>query len=498
MSSSSSSLLFWFFESTKQNTRPTLLLISFLEDTDKLNLIQTNKLLNENCFLFPIQKKISSNKLILLQTNKQVEIRKTRLKITNLTVHLQDFDLFIKYYDSFTSYYSSSITTLHLKFLGSEKLVNSSLFYLLQQNFIHLQVLDLSGNPFSNTQVLLLCELIKSKQKTLVRLVINLCYMGYEAFVPLYEVLNTTSTNLNSLELAYNFIGDKGMILLSNLLETNTALTFINLSNNEITSVGINTFFTNMARRENNNSLTGIDLSWNSIGSEEIQALSINLQKNTTLKSLNLYSTQIKEKESLVLFESLKMNSTLTCLNLGYNPIGKQGLFSLSEILKTNGTGLTSLNLSRIDIQIEELYLLTESLEINKTLTELSLSNTNTDNLSMKEGIILLSNMLKLNHTLLNLNLCCNNIRKDDLLILSETLKYHNSSLLYLDLSCNNLKNGGITEIVDMLLINTSLKKVYLQNNIFDFSLLIYFFTSNTNCSNLSERIIYYDQEEEL
>ena len=68
--------------------------------------------------------------------------------------------------------------------------------------------------------------------------------------------------------------------------------------------------------RENDPTLTSLNLSYNQIGPEEVQALANALQNNTALTSLNLGYNHIGNEGAQALATALQNNATLTSLNL--------------------------------------------------------------------------------------------------------------------------------------------------------------------------------------
>ncbi|XP_015769559.1 PREDICTED: protein NLRC3-like [Acropora digitifera] len=113
-----------------------------------------------------------------------------------------------------------------------------------------------------------------------------------------------------------------------------------------------------------NTSLTSLNLSWNSIGTETAYFLSQALRVNTSLTSLDLHHNFTGDKGAHSLSEALKVNTSLTLLDLSHNCIGHEGANSLSEALRVN-TSLTSLYLLRNFISDERAKSLIEALRQN-------------------------------------------------------------------------------------------------------------------------------------
>jgi len=124
--------------------------------------------------------------------------------------------------------------------------------------------------------------------------------------------------------------------------------------------------------RENDPTLTSLDLGGNQIGPAEAQALATALKTNITLKSLNLYDNKIGPAGALAIATALKTNTTLTSLNLGSNQIGTAGAIAIATALKANTT-LTSLDLGNNQIGPVGAQAIATELKTNKTLTSLDL-----------------------------------------------------------------------------------------------------------------------------
>src|SRR6185437_2053318 len=91
-----------------------------------------------------------------------------------------------------------------------------------------------------------------------------------------------------------------------------------------------------------NSTLISLFISGNQLGSEGVEALVEGFRNNITLNTLNLGNNQIETGRIKALAEIL-MNNTLTYLNLSYNSLGFKEWEILIEALSKNTT-LTSLD----------------------------------------------------------------------------------------------------------------------------------------------------------
>ena len=253
-----------------------------------------------------------------------------------------------------------------------------------------------------------------------------------------------------------------------------------------------------------NSRLTNLDLRSNRIGASGAQALSDALETNTTLTKLDLTDNDIGVSGARFLSKAIKINASLTTLNLSRNKLNGEtnlgsprrpyeitkipiffrqgtcthpealkrldefstgmdetmddyGLFSLSESLKTNTT-LTNLNLEgNNEIDVVTPFYLTEFLKTNATLTTLNLRG----NYLGYFGSKCLSLALRTNGTLTSLDLGSTGINAQ---ALSEGLKV-NAALTSLDLTSNRIDDRDAKALSDVLQVNATLTKLHLGFN---------------------------------
>lgn len=163
-----------------------------------------------------------------------------------------------------------------------------------------------------------------------------------------------------------------------------------------------------------------------------------------------------------MLSESLEVNSTLTCLDLAHNNIRSSDSEFLAEALSFNDT-LTSLNLSRNKIDALGSQSLSKALQFNTTLSTINLEG----NPSIGgAGFQFLSECLQSNFTLSSLNLSHNGIEKRGVSELVNAL-IGNKTLSNLSLSRNNIP---WPELAGFLKVNSTLKTLTLCENVMRYS----------------------------
>ena len=193
-----------------------------------------------------------------------------------------------------------------------------------------------------------------------------------------------------------NMIGETGTTSLGESLKSNTTLTELNL--------GCENKRKKTQKTSINNSLFVIHTTSTGNKTGETGAISLSeaLKSNTTLTKLNL-GCEDKKKEDT---QKTSINNSLFSILITStdNYIGETGATSLSEALKSNTT-LTQLNLKGEDKRKK-----TQKTSINSSL--FSILITSTANWIRDTGATSLSEALKSNTTLTELNLSCEDKRK--------------------------------------------------------------------------------------
>lgn len=122
------------------------------------------------------------------------------------------------------------------------------------------------------------------------------------------------NTGLTTLSLSYNKIGDLGASAIAGKIKLNTSLKRLILKGNEISHKGASVF--GDALRENRH-LETLDLSGNHLGDEGCYAIALALsEENAHLTGLDLSSNELSEKGGEMIMDQLNKNSTLVTLNI--------------------------------------------------------------------------------------------------------------------------------------------------------------------------------------
>ena len=231
--------------------------------------------------------------------------------------------------------------------------------------------------------------------------------------------------SLCCLRLPSAHIGDVGAIALAEALKGHTRLIELDISHNEITSVGMSAFVPVIRA----NKIQHLNMSGNKIdGSCDDLALAI-ADCGGTLQSLNIRYTGLLV-EGMLNKMKIKMRR-LVILIISWNAIGSQGIEYLSE-----------------------------SLKYCHQLVELKVSDTGIDS----HGVVLLSESLQCCSRLVKLDISDNDIGTQGMLSLANTLVKYCNNLQELNLSSNKITSDGVPAIV-YVMTNCHLKKLRLSVN---------------------------------
>lgn len=327
-------------------------------------------------------------------------------------------------------------------------------------------------------------------------------------------------SDISSLILADNALGDIGLLTLIRYLKQSHSLVHINLRNNDLSSHSLSTLFELLGKHL---SIVSVDISSNDsyhrnkLGVKGALNLPVML-KNPLITFLNLFGTSLTSDSLEYIAEGLKGNSSLLYLNIGYNDICPKNLSSLVNVLSSthvqdlnleqNRLGdegvrilstqliaekdpkckINKLNLSKNKIGTTGASHLLSALQRNEVLKELSLegnsvgkeigphiasflcSNSQLQVLNLRscklqfEGVWGVARGLIKNKGLLHLNLSRNSVGNKGIDALSQCLKL-NRNLLSIDLSSNKIGNSGGIIFVHILKLHRSIEKVNLQHN---------------------------------
>jgi len=191
--------------------------------------------------------------------------------------------------------------------------------------------------------------------------------------------------------------------------------------------------------------LQALCIRWNPIKAEGAAAIATALRTNTTLRSLDLVSSEVGTFGAMALGHSLKHNQYLTALDLDSNAIGPCGVQALPAALSQNQSLLT-LRLNRNGLGPTGAEHVAELLRVNGSVTALHVCGN-----SFKEGgASALAAALPLNCALTALHLADNDIADDGAAALAHGISA-SAALGTLALARNKIGPGGATALASAL-----------------------------------------------
>lgn len=227
--------------------------------------------------------------------------------------------------------------------------------------------------------------------------------------------------HITELNLNRNAFGDDGTFELCYALQNHSninKLGFLNLTGNGITYQGA----VQLCMALNKTQLLTLEIADNDIGDRGLQILSEALKSNTTLVHLNMKSNNVSDIGLLHLVQSLYLNDMIRSLNLSYNKITSDGINNLCLLLRTKQE-IVMLDLSGNRIGTQGAKEIAECLAINQSITSLQIASCDLTDAGVQE----IASMLATNRTLVSLNLTNNKITDVGANLLADCLKHNTS-----------------------------------------------------------------------
>lgn len=156
---------------------------------------------------------------------------------------------------------------------------------------------------------------------------------------PLLHQVSTNDPELTSLQLSHKKITNKNLLQISDALKTNSNITEIWLTNNQLSDdmdgAGVIGYFTDVL--ETNRSVGEVYLDGNKIGVKGASSIANLIQKNSILTDIGLEDNNICDGGGKMLADAVSHNSTLQTLKLHGNNIQTEAtLKTINALLKKN------------------------------------------------------------------------------------------------------------------------------------------------------------------
>ena len=330
-----------------------------------------------------------------------------------------------------------------------------------------LQELDISHNNLQDDGAVAIGEQLKFN-KTLQHLNMSANGITNKGLQSIAEALYV-GTGLCKLNISYNRITYEGVVCLLDHVQVKTTLKTLWITHNNITKTGLSCIENSIIKMH---CLLAIHTSYNEvITTRKLFYLTVNyvsLNEEATFSNQVVshdYSDFFYEELQdpsygiVVLSDCLKDNNTLQEFDLSH----KYGSFSVNkivEILKVNRT-LVKLNISYHHLSSDAALTLSDSLIHNNTLQELCIANTKINNCDF----MMILNALRLNTTLAKLDVSHNSCMHPDNAIGISSYLQNNVTLKELNLGSNSIATHHVEEIMKALSVNTALQKLVMSDN---------------------------------
>lgn len=262
------------------------------------------------------------------------------------------------------------------------------------------------------------------------------------------------------LQLKHRGVGWKGGVALFECLRHNKCFQTVDLDDNQLglcmTDDPSSLDAMSSALREND-TITALDLSNNNISSMGCAAVGEALVENCTLVELSIRGNNIADSGFVTLAQALAQNTTLTKLDVSHNLVGVEGIRALASAVQENRT-LAILDLSWNFIRAECIPavadLLLQSAVVRCNLAWNGLGN---------KGAEDLARVLAQNPELQYLDLSKTGIEDTGLIAIAEALRV-NTTLVSLHLRGNPVKRHGVGALLQAIGVNCTVRDVGLQS----------------------------------
>ncbi|XP_044171779.1 protein NLRC3-like isoform X2 [Acropora millepora] len=251
-----------------------------------------------------------------------------------------------------------------------------------------------------------------------------------------------TNCVLTHLSLYFSLHGDEIAVVLSDFLESNTTLTHLILSLGGLIDPS---GWSALARALTKNSTLKCFRLFDSIMDSEALAFADALETNTSLTQLGLYGSSISDLGIEAICKALQSNHVITHLSLLGSTIGDSGAEVLAGELQSPATQLSYVNLAHCEITSLGAEALAGALQTNRSLTYLSLVDSD-----ISCSATALAEALRLNRTLTHLNLSWNDIGDLGTEVIFEALQ-SNHVMTHLILHGNTIGNSGAVALAEAL-----------------------------------------------
>jgi Ran GTPase-activating protein (RanGAP) involved in mRNA processing and transport len=283
------------------------------------------------------------------------------------------------------------------------------------------------------------------------------CRLKDDDMQPLSISYMTCVVNLRCLNLSYNKISDKGVLILCKLLEFAENIVEVNLAGNQIKD---------SCCEKLSSSLKGkiflylLNLNTNQISNSGIMHINELLFTNPGIMILDLGCNRYDWDGLIAITTALTTtNSTLQVLNVD-DPLYKiqdQDFFTHFGKMFLSNSGLRKISLQLHKLRFEGVEIITHHLQFNSTLRVLDLSC----NQICFQGILYIRRYLENTKTLKSILLASNKIADQGAKLFAQGIAL-NKSVVHVDLTSNMITDEGLCRLAEGLSENNSVRSLKL------------------------------------
>ena len=322
---------------------------------------------------------------------------------------------------------------------------------------------DSSGSIMFIKAIVISCLKINS---TLIELDISNCGITKQGVTWIAEALQINET-LQKLDVSLNQLCNEGAVAISDYLENNKTLRELNVSKNWISKEGVMRIVVVCTK---NRTLHKLVCTHNNLSKSGLAVINEYIRKENAVEIFEGSWNSISSMDDWLAINTtlhlLDMSSTRSAVSIKSDYIGEE-LWYLGEIthMKYKKKFIEccikesdSIRICRTRDGIDVLRGVIEDLGINKLLPKVDISG---NNISIDE---IVSSCLKINNTLIELNISNCGITKQGVTWIAEALQI-NETLQKLDVSLNQLCNEDAVAIRDSLENNKTLRELNVSKN---------------------------------
>lgn len=288
-------------------------------------------------------------------------------------------------------------------------------------------------------------------------------YLGINSVSFLGNILHNFD-RISRINLSKNNLGDLGAEILINSIKNSISLISLNISSNDITSKGGEIIFKKMVNQQslldfNISTIEGSNKYRNRLTSIGIQDIVLYLKNNFIIEFLNLSGNSIKNEGFVLLCKGLNENKSLNSLKISQNEIGEKGIVQGLRFIKSIVGRLTILDISKNKIMNEGLITLTNKLKVFPNLYSLNISNCGFE----FEGFKYLVKFLQYNRKIEILNVSGNKLRSKDFDLIKPYFGF--LGLKSLNMAKCSLADESTYELGECIEENCTIKRLNISGN---------------------------------